>query len=60
MHRIAALSAIVLALGASTQARSAGSAGRKAWARQDSNLHRTGYEPAALTVELRAHASGAA
>jgi opacity protein-like surface antigen len=25
-----------------------------AWARQDSNLHATGYEPAALTVELRA------
>ncbi len=25
------------------------------WARQDSNLHLTGYESAALTVELRAH-----
>src|SRR5207247_3913259 len=24
------------------------------WARQDSNLHATGYEPAALAVELRA------
>jgi hypothetical protein len=24
------------------------------WARQESNLHATGYEPAALSVELRA------
>ena len=26
------------------------------WARQESNLHATGYEPAALAVELRARA----
>ncbi len=25
------------------------------WARQDSNLHLTDYESAALTIELRAH-----
>src|SRR5207245_759150 len=30
------------------------------WARQDSNLHATGYEPAALAVELRARAHGRA
>jgi hypothetical protein len=29
---------------------------RRAWARQDSNLRPTGYEPAALTPELRAPA----
>ncbi|CCB65374.1 protein of unknown function [Hyphomicrobium sp. MC1] len=26
------------------------------WARQDSNLEPDGYEPSALTIELRAHA----
>jgi hypothetical protein len=25
------------------------------WARQDSNLEPDGYEPSALTIELRAH-----
>ena len=27
------------------------------WARQDSNLEPDGYEPSALTIELRAHAA---
>ncbi len=39
--------------------RAIGCFGRQEWARQDSNLHRTGYEPEALTVELRALNSGA-
>ena len=49
--------AIAHAESCSDPPRSTAYGGRKWWVLQDSNLQPTGYEPAALTIELRTHPS---